>query len=84
MQHWPRPTNYLRPPFVVSIHFRFVGFGDACGVSFRKTLVVLTSKATLPPVVVDLAGSILTSPMRISIGDVNAAAPDVEQPFGRS
>lgn len=35
--------------------------------------------ATLPPVVVDLAGSILTSPLRISIGDVNAAAPDVEQ-----
>ncbi|CAJ1361564.1 unnamed protein product [Effrenium voratum] len=35
--------------------------------------------ATLPPVVVELAGSILTSPLRISIGDVNAAAPDVEQ-----
>ena len=48
------------------------------------TLVALTSEATLPPVVVDLAGSILTSPMRISIGDVNAAAPDVEQPFGHS
>ena len=40
------------------------------------------TKATLPPVVIDLAGSILTSPMRISIGDVNAAAPEVEQLLG--
>ena len=40
------------------------------------------TKATLPPVVIDLAGSILTSPMRISIGDVNAAAREVEQLLG--
>ena len=30
----------------------------------------------------ELANSILTTPLRISIGDVNAAAPDVEQPLG--
>merc|ERR1712070_338790 len=33
----------------------------------------------MPPAVIDLAGSILTNPLRVSIGDVNAAAPDVEQ-----
>jgi len=35
--------------------------------------------ATLPPVVCELAGSILTNPLRVSIGEHNAAAPDVEQ-----
>eukprot|EP00434_Breviolum_minutum_P020586 symbB.v1.2.018152.t1/scaffold1415.1/size121899/5 len=44
-----------------------------------RLMQTMMFSATLPPVVVDLAGSILTSPMRISIGDVNAAAPDVEQ-----
>lgn len=44
-----------------------------------KLMQTMMFSATLPPVVVDLAGSILTSPMRISIGDVNAAAPEVEQ-----
>eukprot|EP00933_Yihiella_yeosuensis_P056918 TRINITY_DN5637_c0_g1_i2.p1 TRINITY_DN5637_c0_g1~~TRINITY_DN5637_c0_g1_i2.p1 ORF type:complete len:562 (-),score=141.04 TRINITY_DN5637_c0_g1_i2:304-1989(-) len=39
----------------------------------------LMFSATLPPVVIELAGSILTNPLRVSIGDVNAAAPDVEQ-----
>merc|ERR1712070_867940 len=33
----------------------------------------------MPPAVIDLAGSILTNPLRVNIGDVNAAAPDVEQ-----
>ena len=44
-----------------------------------RLMQTMMFSATLPPVVVDLAGSILTSPLRISIGDVNAAAPDVEQ-----
>eukprot|EP00931_Biecheleriopsis_adriatica_P038053 TRINITY_DN21823_c0_g1_i1.p1 TRINITY_DN21823_c0_g1~~TRINITY_DN21823_c0_g1_i1.p1 ORF type:complete len:570 (+),score=130.49 TRINITY_DN21823_c0_g1_i1:84-1793(+) len=44
--------------------------------SLMQTLMF---SATLPPVVVELAGSILTTPLRVSIGDVNAAAPDVEQ-----
>lgn len=35
--------------------------------------------ATLPPVVCELANSILTEPLRVGIGDVNAAAPDVDQ-----
>merc|ERR1719408_334896 len=33
----------------------------------------------MPPAVCDLANSILTNPLRVNIGDVNAAAPDVEQ-----
>ncbi|CAE7283547.1 ddx52 [Symbiodinium natans] len=44
-----------------------------------RLMQTMMFSATLPPVVVDLAGSILTSPLRISIGDINAAAPDVEQ-----
>ena len=39
----------------------------------------LMFSATMPPVVVELAGSILANPLRVSIGDVNAAATDVEQ-----
>lgn len=67
-------------PFI----FHSLDLGMRVDFLLGTTLVALTSEATLPPVVVDLAGSILTSPMRISIGDVNAAAPDVEQPFGHS
>lgn len=44
-----------------------------------KLLQTLMFSATLPPVVCELAGSILTDPLRVSIGDVNAAAPDVDQ-----
>mmetsp|Transcript_39464 Transcript_39464/g.113433 ORF Transcript_39464/g.113433 Transcript_39464/m.113433 type:complete len:583 (-) Transcript_39464:164-1912(-) len=39
----------------------------------------LMFSATLPPVVCELAGSILTDPLRISIGDINAASVDVDQ-----
>lgn len=42
-------------------------------------LQTLMFSATLPPVVCELATSILTEPMRVSIGDAGAAAPDVEQ-----
>eukprot|EP00929_Paragymnodinium_shiwhaense_P038424 TRINITY_DN20295_c0_g1_i1.p1 TRINITY_DN20295_c0_g1~~TRINITY_DN20295_c0_g1_i1.p1 ORF type:complete len:587 (-),score=181.21 TRINITY_DN20295_c0_g1_i1:90-1850(-) len=42
-------------------------------------LQTLMFSATLPPAVCDLANSILTSPLRVAIGDVNAAAPDVKQ-----
>lgn len=42
-------------------------------------LQMLMFSATLPPSVIELAGSILTDPLRVSIGDVNAAATDVEQ-----
>jgi len=42
-------------------------------------LQTLMFSATLPPVVCELANSILTDPLRVSIGDVNAAAPDVDQ-----
>lgn len=39
----------------------------------------LMFSATLPPMVCELAGSILTDPLRVSVGNVNAAAPDVTQ-----
>jgi ATP-dependent RNA helicase DDX52/ROK1 len=42
-------------------------------------LQTMMFSATLPPAVCELAGSLLSDPMRVSIGDVNAAAPDVEQ-----
>mmetsp|Transcript_110881 Transcript_110881/g.357965 ORF Transcript_110881/g.357965 Transcript_110881/m.357965 type:complete len:563 (-) Transcript_110881:125-1813(-) len=42
-------------------------------------LQTLMFSATLPPAVCDLAGSILANPLRVSIGDANAAAPDVDQ-----
>lgn len=44
-----------------------------------KLMQTLMFSATMPPAVVDLAGSILTNPLRVSIGDVNAASSDVEQ-----
>merc|ERR1739848_93839 len=44
-----------------------------------KLLQTLMFSATMPPAVCDLAGSILTNPLRVSIGDVNAASTDVEQ-----
>eukprot|EP00930_Biecheleria_cincta_P039045 TRINITY_DN26851_c0_g1_i1.p1 TRINITY_DN26851_c0_g1~~TRINITY_DN26851_c0_g1_i1.p1 ORF type:complete len:580 (+),score=130.12 TRINITY_DN26851_c0_g1_i1:127-1866(+) len=50
-----------------------------CPQDRRGLMQTLMFSATLPPVVVELAGSILANPLRISIGDVNAAAPDVEQ-----
>lgn len=42
-------------------------------------LQTLMFSATLPPVVVELGNSILASPVRIGIGDVNAAANEIEQ-----
>merc|ERR1719378_695713 len=42
-------------------------------------LQTLMFSATMPPAVCELANSILTEPLRVSIGDVNAAAPDVDQ-----
>jgi len=39
----------------------------------------LMFSATLPPVVCELANSILTEPMSVSIGNSNAAATDVDQ-----
>lgn len=50
-----------------------------CPKSRAVQLQTLMFSATLPPVVCELANSILTNPMRVSIGTVNAAAPDVEQ-----
>merc|ERR1712226_1435110 len=44
-----------------------------------RLLQTLMFSATLPPIVCELAGSILTDPLRVRIGDVNAAAPDVDQ-----
>lgn len=43
------------------------------------SMQTLMFSATLPPVVCELANSILTDPLRISIGDTNAASSDVEQ-----
>uniref|UniRef100_A0A7S2IUL6 RNA helicase n=1 Tax=Alexandrium andersonii TaxID=327968 RepID=A0A7S2IUL6_9DINO len=42
-------------------------------------LQTLMFSATMPPAVVELAGSILANPLRVSIGDTNAAAAEVEQ-----
>jgi len=50
-----------------------------CPKSDGKLLQTLMFSATMPPAVCDLANSILTNPLRVSIGDHNAAAPDVEQ-----
>mmetsp|Transcript_49444 Transcript_49444/g.130390 ORF Transcript_49444/g.130390 Transcript_49444/m.130390 type:complete len:564 (-) Transcript_49444:69-1760(-) len=50
-----------------------------CPKDLRTPLQTLMFSATLPPVVCELANSILTDPLRVSIGDVNAAAPDVDQ-----
>ncbi|CAE8617318.1 unnamed protein product, partial [Polarella glacialis] len=44
-----------------------------------RMMQTLMFSATLPPMVVELAGSILTNPLRVSIGDVNAASMDIEQ-----
>jgi len=44
-----------------------------------STLQMMMFSATLPPVVCELANSILTEPLRIGVGDVNAAAAEVEQ-----
>lgn len=44
-----------------------------------KGLQTLMFSATMPPAVIELANSILVSPMRISIGDSNAANTDVDQ-----
>lgn len=50
-----------------------------CPKDVSAPLQTLMFSATLPPVVCELANSILTDPLRLSIGDVNAAAPDVDQ-----
>merc|ERR1712216_472607 len=42
-------------------------------------LQTLMFSATMPPAVIELANSILVSPLRISIGDSNAANTDVDQ-----
>eukprot|EP00928_Gymnodinium_smaydae_P090373 TRINITY_DN7418_c0_g3_i1.p1 TRINITY_DN7418_c0_g3~~TRINITY_DN7418_c0_g3_i1.p1 ORF type:complete len:603 (-),score=150.44 TRINITY_DN7418_c0_g3_i1:164-1972(-) len=42
-------------------------------------LQTMMFSATLPQAVVELANSILTEPLRVSIGDVNAASTDIEQ-----
>jgi len=42
-------------------------------------LQTLLFSATLPQGVVELAKSILTNPLRVAVGEVNAAAADVEQ-----
>lgn len=44
-----------------------------------KMMQTLMFSATMPNPVVELAGSILTNPLRISIGDVNAANTEIEQ-----
>merc|ERR1711939_78168 len=42
-------------------------------------LQIILFSATMPPAVVELANSILSNPVRISIGNVNAGSSDVEQ-----
>jgi ATP-dependent RNA helicase DDX52/ROK1 len=50
-----------------------------CPKSSETPYQTLMFSATMPPAVTELANSILAAPLRVSIGDVNAAAPDVEQ-----